>query len=99
MADRPRPTLDSFPGDVVTVPEAAQVLGIGRNLAYELVAQGKLRAVRLGRRLIVPKQTLRAMLCLPVPIATAPAVPTTPLRRRPASSVRSRRPLGRMSAR
>ena len=38
----------------VSVPEAAKLLSISRNLAYELVAQGKIPSMRLGGRLLVP---------------------------------------------
>ena len=37
------------------VEEAAKMLGIGRNLAYELVASGEIPSLRLGRRIVVPK--------------------------------------------
>jgi excisionase family DNA binding protein len=43
---------------VLTVPEAARLLRIGRDLAYVLAAQGKLPALRLGRRLVVPRDAL-----------------------------------------
>ncbi len=39
----------------LTVPEAAEMLGISRNFAYELVKQGQLPVIRLGKRLLVPK--------------------------------------------
>ena len=39
----------------LTVPEAAEILGISRNFAYELVKQGQLPVIRLGKRLLVPK--------------------------------------------
>ena len=43
----------------VTVDEAAEMLGIGRNLAYELAARGKLPgARRLGKRIIVSRKAL-----------------------------------------
>ena len=45
-----------------TVSEAAKYLGIGRNTAYELVAQGRLPVLRLGRRLVVPRAALEKML-------------------------------------
>ena len=48
---------------VFTVEETARLLGISRNLAYELAAQGKLGAVRIGqRRLVVPKAALERLL-------------------------------------
>ncbi len=46
----------------VTVATAARVLGISRGLAYELVHRGELRAVRLGRRLLVPVEAIDELL-------------------------------------
>ena len=48
----------------VSVPEAAEMLGISRSLAYELVHRRELRAVRLGRRLVVPLTALEAVISL-----------------------------------
>ena len=45
-----------------SVEEAAQLLGIGRGLAYELARTGKIPVIRLGRRLLVPRARLEAML-------------------------------------
>jgi len=39
--------------------EAAQVLGIGRSLMYELIARGEIPSVRLGRCLRVSKESLQ----------------------------------------
>ena len=47
---------------VWTVPEAGERLGISRHSAYELARQGRIPAIRLGRRLAVPKAALRRML-------------------------------------
>ena len=55
---------------VLTVPEAARLLGISRTHAYELVARGDLAHVRLGRRIVVPKHAIEALLGL------APELPT-----------------------
>lgn len=46
----------------LTVSEAAGALGISRALAYELVARGELPSLRLGRRLVVPRKALDALL-------------------------------------
>lgn len=43
---------------VLTVAEAAGVLRISRNLAYDLIAQGRLPHVRLGRRILIPRHGL-----------------------------------------
>ncbi|MGH3117197.1 MAG: helix-turn-helix domain-containing protein [Gaiellales bacterium] len=43
---------------LLTVPEAARLLGIGTTLAYELIGHGDLPHVRLGRALRVPRRTL-----------------------------------------
>ena len=43
---------------LLSVCEVAQLLGIGRNLAYELVREKRLPHIRLGRRILIPRQTL-----------------------------------------
>jgi excisionase family DNA binding protein len=44
---------------MATVEDSASTLGIGRNLAYELVNEGKvLSAMKLGRRWLIPRATL-----------------------------------------
>ena len=47
---------------VVSVPEAARLLGISRTHAYALVSRGELTHLRLGRRIVVPKRAIDAML-------------------------------------
>lgn len=49
----------------MTVTEAAAMLGISRGLAYQLVARGEIPALRLGRRLIVPRHAIEALLGQP----------------------------------
>ena len=49
----------------LAVMEAAAVLGISRTLAYELVARGELPSLRMGRRIVVPKRALEALLEAP----------------------------------
>lgn len=45
-----------------TVPEVAVLLGISRAHAYELVARREIPAVRLGRRLLVPRRAVDDLL-------------------------------------
>src|SRR5690348_7000502 len=46
----------------MTVEEAARRLGIGRNLAYRLAREGAIPSLRLGRRILVPRARLDALL-------------------------------------
>lgn len=48
----------------LSVEEAAQVLGISRVDAYELAQQGEIPAIRLGRRILVPRVALAEMMRL-----------------------------------
>jgi excisionase family DNA binding protein len=48
----------SGPPLVLSVAEAAAVLRISKDLAYELIARGELPALRLGRRVVVPTKAL-----------------------------------------
>lgn len=63
--DQPRPSdprhLENLP-DVCDLGQVANYLGIGRSTAYGLVRQRRLRAVRVGRRILVPKSSLVALL-------------------------------------
>ena len=45
-----------------TIAEAASLLGIGRSTAYELVLRGELEATRIGRRLLISRIVLEALL-------------------------------------
>lgn len=58
----------------LTVSEAAHVLGISRTTAYECVRTGQLRAVRLGRRLVVPRDAITELLAAPAPSAPSTSV-------------------------
>lgn len=53
--------------DVLTVDEAATVLRISRNSAYEAAKTGEIPTVRVGRTLRVPGHQIRAMLGLSEP--------------------------------
>jgi len=46
----------------LSVPEAAKVLGIGRNLCYDRVKTGEIPVIRIGRRLLVPRRALEKLL-------------------------------------
>lgn len=46
----------------VTVPEAGQLLGIGRDSAYRAADRGEIPTLKLGRRLVVPVPKLLALL-------------------------------------
>ena len=46
----------------ITVPEAAEMLGLSRNFTYELVRQGELPVVKFGKRLLIPRIALEKRL-------------------------------------
>ena len=52
----------------VTVPEAAAMLGISRNFAYQLVRERKLPSIRFGKRILIPRVALEKMLERGVPV-------------------------------
>ena len=51
--------------ETVTVLEAAKILGIGRNTAYDGVANGTIPSIKIGRRMVVPLEALKRMLRQP----------------------------------
>ena len=41
------------------VEDLMPILGIGRNTAYELVRSGKIRSIRIGRQLRIPRDAIQ----------------------------------------
>ena len=46
----------------LNVDEAAILLGIGRAAAYQAVHRGEIPSIRVGARLLIPRQALERML-------------------------------------
>lgn len=44
--------------DVVKVKDLQKMLGIGRNTAYELIATNKIKNVKSGNLILIPKQSV-----------------------------------------
>ena len=45
-----------------SVPEAAEILGIGRSQGYLGVKSGDIPSIRIGKRIVVPKEALERLL-------------------------------------
>lgn len=60
-AERLALRLDALP-DVLTVVEFARLMRIGRNSAYEAIRRGDVGSVRIGRRVVVPRTAVLALL-------------------------------------
>ena len=45
-----------------SIEEAARELGLSRNSAYDAAKRGDLPTIRMGRRLLVPRAALEALL-------------------------------------
>jgi excisionase family DNA binding protein len=46
----------------LTVDEAARLLGISRNSAFRAVHRGQLAAVRIGRRILIPRDRFEVLI-------------------------------------
>ena len=44
--------------DVVKVKDLQKMLGIGRNTAYEFIATNKIKSVKSGNLILIPKQSV-----------------------------------------
>ncbi len=47
---------------VLSIAEAAEVLGVSDDLIYELTARGELPCLRLGRRKVIPTVAIQAVI-------------------------------------
>jgi len=52
----------SFECQTLKIEEAAKLLGISRNTAYDAVRTGQLPIIKIGRRFLVPRAALERML-------------------------------------
>lgn len=43
---------------LLSVPEAAEVIGVGRSVLYELLRDARLSSVTVGRRRLIPRASL-----------------------------------------
>ena len=43
---------------ILSVDELTKILGIGRNTAYDLIRCGRIRSVRIGHKIKIPKDPL-----------------------------------------
>ena len=48
----------------ISVPEAGQILGIGRNAAYDAAQIGDIPTIKIGGKILVPVAKLAALLGL-----------------------------------
>lgn len=46
---------------IVSVSEAAGLLGVSTDLVYELTARGDIPCVRIGRRKLIPRRAIELM--------------------------------------
>lgn len=46
----------------LTVEEMAKILRVGRNSAYRLVQEGTIPAIHCGRKIIIPRDSLKAFI-------------------------------------
>lgn len=46
----------------LSVMEAAMIMGVSKNVAYEAVRQGEIPSIRLGGRILVPRTALERLL-------------------------------------
>ena len=51
-----------FQRSVYKIDEAAQLLGLSRNSAYEAIKRGEIPVIRFGRRIVIPKAGLDRLL-------------------------------------
>jgi excisionase family DNA binding protein len=55
-------TLDDNLPPILTVEQTAKLLGISRGLAFAAARSGDIPSIRIGRRILVPRDRLRQML-------------------------------------
>jgi excisionase family DNA binding protein len=62
IASESAPAMDSNSTLANSITSAAQRLGIGRTLIYQLIDRGDLRAIKIGGRTLIPESELKRFL-------------------------------------
>jgi excisionase family DNA binding protein len=60
-----RPPAPRLERRTYTVREAAQVLGVGKNLMYDAIRSGRVQVIRLGdggRKIVIPREAIERLL-------------------------------------
>jgi excisionase family DNA binding protein len=47
---------------ILTIPEAIEILRIGKSSFYKLAAEGRIRTLRLGGRTLVPEREIERLI-------------------------------------
>ena len=55
--------------EILTIEEAAKLLRIGRNAAYEAAKRGDIPVIKIGKRLLVPRLALNKLLAMDASVA------------------------------
>ncbi len=63
--------MDKNESRVLSVAEAAKILGISRSLAYAGVMRGEIPSIKIGKRLLVPKAAFEQLLTAGSPVTSA----------------------------
>ena len=58
MNNQQIPTMFEEYGDIVSIQDVMKMLGVGRSAVYSMLQEGTLRSVRIGRKYIIPKQSV-----------------------------------------
>lgn len=48
--------------DVLTVKELCKILPVGRAMVYRMLKDGTIKSIRIGKRIIIPKQFVKDFL-------------------------------------
>jgi len=59
---RKKPAINAVTRSALSVEEAACALGIGRTYVFQLIKEGSLETLKLGRRRLVPVKAIDALL-------------------------------------
>lgn len=54
--------METVTRQTLSVPEAAQLLGISRAHAYDCVRSGEIPSITLGRRVVIPRRAIEDLL-------------------------------------
>lgn len=49
--------------ELLTIPEFCKAAKVGRTVAYKLINEGRVKAVKLGKKTLIPRAALEEFIC------------------------------------
>lgn len=59
--------MDTIQRQTLSISEAAEILGVSRGLIYNQIVEGNIKAIHIGRKIVIARTVIEEILGQPLP--------------------------------